>query len=739
MAAARRSGYGFFMESQLPLTRDLVLLGGGHAHALVLRRWAMNPLPGVRLTLIEPNVKAPYTGMLPGHVAGHYGRGDLEIDIVRLAQFAGARLIMDRANGLDRAARLVMLEGRLPVAYDHLSIDIGITSAASEIEGFDDFAIAAKPLGPYAEIWEDFVVAVARGAKPPQVAVVGGGVGAVELALAMHHRLTGVTDKRPEIDVLEASRALQGTAPGTRRALLREMARAGISLTENARIARITGHGVEMADGGLRAAALVVGVAGARPWGWLEATDLPLENGFIKVDDGLRVTDDPAIHAAGDCAHLSHAPRPKAGVYAVRAAPVLFHNLRADLSGGRRRAYRPQRDFLKLVSLGRKAAVADKGGIGLQLPGLWYWKDWIDRRFMQKFHDLPAMPAPDLPREMAEGVRAEMSAHPIICGGCGAKVGPGALMGLINELAPPERADVLSRPGDDAGVLRIGGQIQVLSTDHLRAFVEDHWQMARITAIHALGDVWAMGAEPQAALVNIVLPRMSEPLQRRTLREIMDGAGGVMTEAGAAIIGGHSTQGSELTIGFTVTGLSEDRAIGLDGARPGDRLILTKPLGTGAIMAAAMRAEVDGDVVRAAIGSMSRSLAGDARALRMARAMTDVTGFGLAGHLLAICRASSQGAEIDLDAVPLLPGAEQLFEQGVRSSLDAANAAYAQPAIDCVGDAPAWLFDPQTAGGLLAAVPEECVDVCLAVLGEEGVAASVIGRITEGPPRITLL
>jgi len=739
MVATLRSGYGCTMNSQLPLTRDLVLLGGGHAHALVLRRWAMNPLPGARLTLIEPNVMAPYTGMLPGHVAGHYARSDLEIDIVRLAQVAGVRLIIDRATGLDRAARLVTLEGRPPVAYDHLSIDIGITSAPSEIEGFDNFAIAAKPLGPFAETWEAFVSAVGRGAKPPQVAVIGGGVGAVELALAMHHRLTGVTDQPPQIDVLEAKAALQGTATGTRRTLLREMERSGISLVEDARVARITADGVDMAGGETRPAALVVGVAGARPWGWLGATGLPLENGFIKVDEGLRVIDDPAIHAAGDCAHLSHAPRPKAGVYAVRAAPVLFHNLRADLTGGRRSVFRPQGDFLKLVSLGRKAAVADKGGIGIKIPGLWHWKDRIDRRFMEKFHDLPKMPAPRLPREMAKGVRAEMSAHPVICAGCGAKVGPGALMGLVEDLAPLERADVLSRPGDDAGVLHIGGQTQVLSTDHLRAFIEDPWQMARITAIHALGDIWAMGAEPQAALVNIVLPRMSEPLQRRTLRDIMDGAGRVMTEAGATIIGGHSTQGSELTIGFTVTGLNEGDAIGLNGARAGDRLILTKPLGTGVIMAAAMRAEADGDVVSGALASMTRSLAADAHALRAAHAMTDVTGFGLAGHLLAICRASGHGAEIEPNTVPLLPGAEALFARGVRSSLDGANAAYTLPEIDCVGEAPAWLFDPQTAGGLLAAVPEDQADACIKALGDAGVAACVIGRITQEPVRITLL
>ncbi len=732
------------MQAQVPLTRDLVLIGGGHAHALLLRRWGMRPLPGVRLTLIDPNVKAPYTGMLPGHVAGHYARGDLDIDLVRLARFAGARLVQDRAVGLDRGARRVRLEARPDIAYDHLSIDIGISSAPLEIEGFAAHGIAAKPLGPFAESWARFVEQVRSGAAAPRIALIGGGVGAVELALAMHHRLVTAGVAEPAISVLDAGTALRGTAPGTRRALWNALLRAGITLREGVGVQRVTSEAVVLESGAEIAADLVVGVAGARPWPWLAQTDLPLEDGFIRVDEWLRVEGDPTIYAAGDCAHLSHAPRPKAGVYAVRAAPVLAHNLRADLTGAQRRAFRPQKDFLKLVSLGGKQAVADKGGVGLHLPGLWRWKDRIDQKFMEKFRRLPEMPAPELPREVARGVRAEMSDHPVICGGCGAKVGPGALGAMIAELPPAGRADVLSRPGDDAGILRVGGAIQVLSTDHLRAFTDDPWLMARITAIHALGDVWAMGAEPQAALVHVILPRMAERLQRHTLREIMAGAGEVMGAAGAAIIGGHTTQGAEMTIGFTVTGLAGGDAIGLEGARPGDRLILTKPLGTGAILAAAMQAQADGDVVAGAWASMARPLAAEAAILRgAARAMTDVTGFGLAGHLLAICRATGVGARIDADAVPLLPGVAGLLDRGVRSSLHGANAAHAMEGMQFDrSEGPGafdWLFDPQTAGGLLAAVPEAQAAEVMEALRRAGVPAAGIGVMTEGAARIRVV
>ncbi|MCQ0091563.1 selenide, water dikinase SelD [Roseovarius sp. M141] len=730
------------MNTDFPLTRDLVLIGGGHAHALVLRKWGMTPLPGARLTLIDPNPKAPYTGMLPGHIAGHYPRAALDIDLGRLARFAGARLIVGHAAGIDRAARRVQVPGRPDVAYDVLSIDIGITSAPAEIDGFQTHGIAAKPLGPFADRWADFVGDVTAGAVPPDCAVLGGGVAGVELALAMHHRLAQV-HAAPRVHVIDTGKALSGVAPSTARLLRAQMKMAGIALTEGAGIAQISRDSVVLADGSPIAAALCVSAAGARPWPWLAQTGLNLTDGFISVGADLRSASDPVIFAAGDCAHLTHAPRPKAGVYAVRAAPILHHNLRAALTEQTQiRRFKPQKRYLKLISLGGKDAIADRGALGLHLPGLWRWKDRIDQRFMQKFRDLPTMPAPALPREMAQGAAQELSDHPMICGGCGAKVGPEALNTALAGARTGQRDDVLIRPGDDAGALRIGGQVQVISTDHLRAFTADPWLMTRITAIHALGDVWAMGAAPQAALVNLVLPRMSGPLQARTLAEIMAAAQDVMAGAGAEIIGGHTTQGAELTIGFTVTGLmAKGRApIGVDGARPGDHLILTGALGTGVILAADMGGHADGDVVRNALDHMATSPQTAAHGLMSAHAMTDVTGFGLAGHLLAICRASGCGAALDMGALPLLEGAQSLLEAGHRSSLHGANRAWSAPDMIDLDDTPRSeiLFDPQTAGGFLAAMAPEDAAKALAQLEVACVPAVQIGEMLDAPPRVTL-
>ncbi|MEO0831236.1 MAG: FAD-dependent oxidoreductase, partial [Pseudomonadota bacterium] len=169
----------------LPLTRDLVLIGGGHTHALVLKRWGMSPVPGVRLTVINPAPTAPYTGMLPGFVAGHYTRDALEIDLVKLARFAGARLIFGYADGIDLSAKRIHITDRGEIAYDIASIDVGITTAMPDLPGFAEYGVPAKPLGVFADRWSAYLGASGKA----QIAVIGAGVGGAELAMAMSHAL----------------------------------------------------------------------------------------------------------------------------------------------------------------------------------------------------------------------------------------------------------------------------------------------------------------------------------------------------------------------------------------------------------------------------------------------------------------------------------------------------------------------------------------------------------------------
>jgi selenide,water dikinase len=724
------------MNSSFPLTRDLVFIGGGHAHALVLRKWGMAPVAGVRVTVINPDPTAPYTGMLPGFVAGHYDRDDLEIDLVRLARFAGARMVMGRATGVDRAAGVVHVDGHADIRYDHLSIDVGITSDMPRLPGFMEHAIAAKPLGRYADEWSGFQARARAIGRPVNVAVLGAGVAGCELALAMQHRLAeqGV---EAMVRVIDKGPALDGIGGAVRATLFEQMRAADIRAIDNTAISHVTADAVHLDTGTVVPSDFTVGAAGARPHEWVAEMGLEHQGGYLSVDRFLRSVSDPAIYAVGDCANMVDTPRPKAGVFAVRQAPVLYRNLVADLTGTARKPFRPQRDFLKLISMGGKQATAEYYGMGLKGAWMWRWKDQIDRKFMDQFDAYPVMGAPPAP---ALRVHGEAPDAAMMCGGCGSKIGQPALRRGLDAIPAPERDDVVSLPGDDAAILAMESDWQVVTTDHLRGFTLDPVRQARIAAVHALGDVWAMGARPQAAVASVILPVMSPQMQGATLHDILAAASDVFRAEGAELVGGHSSQGSEMTIGFTVTGLSETYPVTVGGAKPGAALILTKPIGSGVIMAAEMRSLARGPDVMAALDMMDRSQGAAAEILApVAQAMTDVTGFGLAGHVANMCRDSGVGARIDITKVPVMDGALELSAAGIGSTLLPDNLA-ALAEVCTLADTPKarLLADPQTAGGLLACVPAAQVSEVLEALQAAGYPAVQIGEVTEAPVKVTV-
>lgn len=721
----------------IPITRDLVLLGGGHAHALVLRKWAMNPLPGAQVTLVNPQVKAPYTGMLPGYVAGHYERRDLDIDLVRLARQANARLVIDRAIGIDTARKRVQLSDAPELAYDTLSVDVGITSGLLDLPGATEHLVPAKPLGVFANAWSELVEHSVRDQSPPEIAIIGGGVAGLELALAMSHRLDQAGLHSANVRLVEANGTLlRDLNKSARQDLLSELERARIDVVTDTSVRAISENGIQVGSGDhFLEADFVVSAAGAQPHAWIQETNLSLESGYVSVDKYLQSVNTPHVFATGDCAHLTHAPRPKAGVFAVRQAPVLFANLRADLSNGELTAYTPQQSYLKLISKGRKSAVTDKWGIGLS--GIWVWrlKDRIDRAFMDQFKPTLQIRETPLPKELASGVAELMNETAQPCGACGAKVGQDVLNEGLRDLPHDGAMPSL----DDAAIIASGETATIVSTDHLRAFSANPYLLAKVAAIHALGDVWSMGAQPTNVLSQIILPPLSSDKQANMLREIVAGAQEIFGETGAAIVGGHTSSGAELTIGYTIMGEAASRPVTHEGAQPGDIIVLTKPIGTGVILAAEMRQLADGDDYQSALNSMCRPLAKAASILGcVATAMTDVTGFGVAGHLLNILDASGVSATIETKSVPVLTGAEALAAKGIRSTLWPQNAA--QAARTSATSSPLYdlLFDPQTCGGLLATVPASKSDKVLAKFQAMNEPIWTIGEVTKGAPHVTL-
>jgi selenide,water dikinase len=726
------------MQQRAAIAQDLVLVGGGHAHVHVLKSFGMRPVAGVRVTLIARDVETPYSGMLPGYVAGHYTFEECHIDLGRLARFAGARLIRDEAIGLDRCRQSVLSRAHPPIRWDLLSIDIGSAPRSDDVPGAVAHAIAVKPIACFAARWEALL---GRAAEMPRLrlAVVGGGAGGVELALSAQHRLAALCGDAVEVTLVTRDRLLPSHNRQVRRLFEKIFAERGITVLADREVVKVEPGALLCADGKRIAfdEALWVTEAGTAPW--LAETGLPLTNsGFIAVDETLRSTADPRIFAAGDVATMIAHPREKAGVYAVRQGPLLARNLRRALAGRRPRRAVPQRRALALIGTGDGHAVASRGPIAAYGAWLWRLKDWIDRRWMRRYRELPDM-------------TTDETKDPMRCGGCAAKVPATVLARVMERLQPATGAAVmigLDSP-DDAALISFPGAPPLLQTvDFFRAMVDDPYLFGKIAATHALGDIYAMGGTPESALAIATLPPARPPIVEHDLYHMLRGGLDVLEPAGAVLVGGHSAEGAELALGFAVTGRPRPgKLLRKGGLRPGDRLILTKPLGTGIILAANARGIAPAQIVEGALATMVQSAGPAASCLltHRATACTDVTGFGLLGHLLEMLRASDMDTVLDPEAVPALDGAFALLARGITSSLHsdniAAMAALGSGAANPTDPIASLLIDPQTAGGLLAGIPPEHAGACVAQLRRLGYRAAEIGfvvRAAVGQPRVEL-
>lgn len=740
-----------------PVLRDIVLVGGGHSHVVVLKKFGMQRVPGVRLTVICRDTHTPYSGMLPGYISGHYSYDEVHIDLRTLAEFSGARFFRDEVVGLDRAAGRVLCRNRPPVPYDCLSINIGSTPRLDNVEGASAHVVPVKPINGFNARWLDLLERVRVHPGPTRIAVVGGGAGGVELALSMQYRLRnelralGRDPDELEIHLLtRGAHILPTHNAAVRSSFARVLAERGVVMHLNADVRRVTANRLETAGGESLTADEIVWVTRAGGAPWLRDTGLALDaDGFIQVTDTLQTVTDPDVFAAGDIAAMVYHPREKAGVFAVRQGAPLARNLRLAVEGASLRPYHPQRSWLALISTGDRYAVASRAGFKFEGAWVWRWKDWIDRRFMAKFGELPPMdakttdtPAPSPVKLDQEEAAQAISAIAMRCGGCGAKVGATVLSRALGALHPVDRPDVLIglHAPDDAAVVRVPpGKAMVHSVDFFRAFIDDPYIFGRVAANHALGDIFAMGAEAQSATAVVTVPSGLESKVEDVLFQMMSGAIEVLNEANCALVGGHTGEGRELALGFAVNGLIDEdmhAVLRKGGMHPGDVLILTKPIGTGTLFAAHALLKTRGRWIDAALESMCVSNRLGAQCLHEhgATACTDLTGFGLLGHLVEMTRPSGVDAELNLSALPVLDGAEETAAAGILSSLQPANVrlrrALRNQEAMVTHPRYALLFDPQTAGGLLASVPGERAEACVAALRALGyLHTAVIGRI----------
>ena len=717
------------------ITSDLVLIGGGHSHLFVLRQLAMNPPRGARITLVARDLHTPYSGMLPGYIAGHYSHDETHIDLLPLARQAGARVIHGEVDAIDSDARQVSIKGRPPLDYDLLSINIG--SRPSIPDGDDgQHQIAVKPVDRFISSWQQLERRLLENDGELRLAIVGGGAGGVELALSLQHRAARLEHCRARLKVsivTDADCLLRGHNRRVRERFERILQKRSIALHYRHAVHGYDGVNLQGDFSPPLAADAVIWVTSASPASWLRDSGLALDDeGFIRVDACLQSVSHEQVFAAGDIAAVRGYPRPKSGVFAVRQGLPLAHNLQRRLAGRALKPFTPQTRFLSLISTGDRNAIASRGRWALQGRWCWWLKDRIDRKFIRRFTELPDM------QMTVAGDATDIA--PMHCGGCGSKVGSQVLEPVLERVKQVYGVDASGgfQHADDAAVIEVPQGMRLFqSIDHFRSIVDDPYLFGRIAANHALGDLFAMGVEAHSALVLANVVYGSERKQSQDLYQLMSGVVETLQQHQTLLLGGHSGEASQMSCGLSVNGFaSGDDLMLKQGMRAGDSLILSKPLGSGVLFAADMRARARGDWLDAAIEQMLVSSLEAARCLRRfgASACTDITGFGLAGHLYEMLRASDCGAELSLDKLPLLPGAAELARAGIESSLQPQNIRICHRIVDAAdfSSHPAYplMFDPQTAGGLLASVAAEAAEACLAQLHAQGYAeARIIGRV----------
>ena len=374
-------------------SQHLVLIGGGHSHAIALKEWKKNPIANVKLTLITNVLQTPYSGMLPGYIAGFYRFEETHIDLRKLAQFSQAKLILTTAIALDLSKNQVICADCPPIAFDMLSIDIGITPTLMNIAG-SEYVIPAKPVPQLLEAWEKVLNRMGREPENPlSISIVGGGAGGVELALNMRSRLQSILSSHLITFHLfhRGQKLLEHHNPWVSQQLEKILREREIQLHLGETVQSIEADGLDVYKINCQSnlsinTNYIFGVTQASAPDWIKHSDLSTDtSGFILIKNTLQTLSQENIFATGDIATMPAHPRPKAGVFAVRQGKPLVENWRNFLLNKQLKPYIPQKTYLSLIGTGDKKAIASWGNWGCQSRYFWTWKDYIDRQFMDQF------------------------------------------------------------------------------------------------------------------------------------------------------------------------------------------------------------------------------------------------------------------------------------------------------------------------------------------------------------------
>ena len=660
----------------------------------------MDPLEGVRLVVINPESTVPYSGMLPGFLAGQYRGNELFIDVAALCKQAGARFIRGSLEKVDAASKTLLIRHQaltnareLCIPYDYAVLNTG----AAPADSFPSTHAGCYYVKPIRELLKDLPRIDERmQGKNRSLVIAGGGAAGIELAFAFRARY-GSDAKMTLVSrsSIDHDSALSAGASLIRKALDEKR----ITLLESVEVVEALNEEVQLSDGTSLTAHVVCVATPVRAPSWIEQSKLSGKDGFLMVNAELHVDDCEGLFAAGDIVNLPYL-RGRSGVMAVRAGQYLEKVLWQKIRGRHVSPFRPQKHWLTLLNLADGEAIAVRGSLAYKGASLFKLKDRIDQGFMARFK----------PRKMS-------STEPMRCEGCAAKL-PGTLL-----------TSVFGQQFEDGAITTQKGVSRIRSIDALTHLVDDPYLVGVLAMRHAVSDVWAMGASPTTALTLIAVERaLSQQLEASDFVQAQAGLQDAAHAYGVEIVGGHSLSLNQPMIAVEVEGECA-RSVHKDGAMAGDELWITGPVGSGILFAALASGFTVGASIDQWVTNALKSLfeASQTAAREGVNAMTDVTGFGLAGHLREMLSWNNLDIQWE-EKIVTFSGVDECIARGIHSTAYSDNARYAQQ-IGYQAPSPV-VFDPQTCGPLLIAAPPEIARRVVQTWEESGLLPQQVGVVT---------
>ena len=726
---------------EIPIKNDLILIGGGHAHLSVLMKLSKNPIDGNRITLISNEIDTPYSGMIPGYIEGIYSWRDSHIDLYRLCLKLNVRFIHAAVEKISAQNKEIFFKDRPKIKFDVLSINTGIKSKNSQIKGSSRYCIPVKPISNLANNFLDKIT------NFKSIAFIGGGAGSVELALAVKKRFLNI-NQEINITIITGNSGLLSTFSQKVRAIsFKTLNEYGINIIEYKRVLEVQEDQIILSDKSTIKVDKAILSTNAMAPKWVTESDILLnDENYIVVNKSFQ-TNYNYVFAAGDIVDFNNQNLSKAGVFAVRSGKPLAQNIKKYIQGKKLADYKFNKNYLSLIGTSNRSAVATKYMIAFNSKFNFFLKKFIDQKFLKKFNNILIKKrfnykfSKILFLNSFSKTKKDISHsnEMMQCKGCAAKVPLSALKYTLPQ-------DIVSTSED---AVTIPGHPTLYQTvDMINAIITDPFLLGKIAANHSISDMISVNSKITSAMMVLQLPFAKTELNSRDLEQVLLGANEIFRLIDCPLIGGHTMIGKDKdpVVGFSILGEKQKEVkTKRRKIKSNDILVLTEKIGSGLIFAGINNYIIDSyfqkDVIKQMIeGNLNFSKVSDNLNIL---SMTDITGFGLANHLLNLIKRDKNqtGLTIYPSKIPIFSGVKECIDKNVKSSLYQANYDSAQKDIIYKRDKTKLddiMYDPQTVGGIAFIIPEEEKSKSFKILKQNKIKFTEIGFVNNLKNKIVI-